>query len=293
MYQQPQQSQAGYSQNPLNPYGFNNGAGLLGGSLGQFASGYTDYNLPNPANAAMPYMNQIPGMLNNIYAPYMNQGMGQMNNYINSGYSAVNPYMQNGQAAGQTLQGQYGNLINNPTGVMNQIGSTYQSSPGYNWQVQQAQQAANNAAAAGGMAGSQAEQQQIAGTVDQLANQNYWQYVNNGLSQYGMGLQGLQGMYGLGGSLAGQMYGVGGNLTGNMYDTGAQMANNYADNLAQAYLNQAGLAYTGQMNQNQQQGGGMGSMGAGIGGLLSYFGGSGGGGNSGVGGLVSSIGSLF
>jgi hypothetical protein len=190
---------------------------LFGAGLG--ALGMAGYK--NPANAGMGYLNQLPGILQQYLGPYSQAGMGAL----------------------PILQQQYGNLLNNPTGVMNQIGSTYQQSPGYQWQVNQATGAANRAAAAGGMAGSPMEQQQLAGTVDQLANQDYYNYLSHGLSQYGMGLSGMQGL--------GQM--------------GLQASTGLGEDLSTAAEAQAQMAYAGAANQNQATQGSLG----GIGGLLS------------------------
>jgi hypothetical protein len=166
---------------------------------------------PNPADAAMPYFNQIPGAI----SPYLN------------------PYIDAGRMALPTLMNQYGNLLNNPTGVMNSIGSTFQQSPGYQFQTNQALGAANRAAAAGGMAGSQMEQQNIAGTVNNLANQDYYNYLNHGMDMYSQGLSGLSGINQMG-------YGA---------------SNNMADDLMSMLMSQAQLAYAGQADQNQAAGG--------------------------------------
>jgi hypothetical protein len=228
-----------------NPYG-----NPSANSLGAIAGGIGSFFGKNPANAANQYFNQIPGQLGGIYNPWTNNGI-----------NALNPYLQGGQQAGQQLQGQIGNLLNNPTGMMNQWGSTYQSSPGYNWQVGQATDAANNAAAAGGMAGSPAEQQQLAGTVNQLANQDYWQYLGNAQNLYSQGLQGELGVYG-----------IGANAANNAYSTGANMANEYGQQIGQNLTNQGMLGYMGQINQNQSLLGGLGAIGAGVGGLLGQYG---------------------
>ncbi|HEX4044224.1 MAG TPA: hypothetical protein VHZ76_00980, partial [Gammaproteobacteria bacterium] len=176
-----------------NPYG------MATGALGSIAGGVGSLFAQNPANASSPYLNQLTNSLQGIYSPWMGQQAQQ----------SLNPYLQGGQWAQGGLQNATSNMINNPTGLFNQWGSTYQSSPGYNWQVGQAGEAANNAAAAGGMAGSQAEQQNIAGTVNQLANQDYWQYINNAQNLYGQGYQGLQNQYGIGAQAANNMYGAG------------------------------------------------------------------------------------
>ena len=170
----------------------------------------------NPADAAQPYLNQIPGTITPYYQPYIDTGLNAMD----------------------TVNTQYGNLINNPTGVMNSIGAGYQQSPGYQWQVNQATNSANNAAAAGGMLGSPAEQQMLAQNVNGMANQDYYNYVDRGMSSYNTGLSGMQGLNQMG-------YGA---------------SNELAQSLANALMSQASLAYAGQANQNMSEGGAFGSM---------------------------------
>jgi hypothetical protein len=199
--------------NGFNPaqFALSGGLGAAGAGFGQlFGSG------ENPGDAGMDYLNQIQGMLKPYYQPYINAG---------------------GQAL-STLQNQFGNLLNNPTGMMNRIGSTFQQSPGYQFQTSQALGAANRAAAAGGMAGSPMEQQNIAGTVNNLANQDYYNYLNHGIGMYDQGLQGMQGIN--------QM--------------GFNATSSLTDNLMSALMSQAQMAYAGAANQNQTQGGGFGSL---------------------------------
>ncbi len=202
-------------------FNWNSNAGYGAGILGGIGSFFTQ----NPSNAANQYYNQIPGFLQGNYAPWI----------------------QGGQWAQGQLQGQIGNMLQNPGGFINQIGAGYQASPGFNWQVGQSTMAANNAAAAGGMAGSPAEQQSLASTVTGLANQNYQNYIQNAMGAYGLGFGGAE----------------------NMYNTGANMANAYGENYSNALMNQGNLAYSGAINQNQSMLGGLGGIGMGIGGLLS------------------------
>ena len=240
-----------------------------GGGIGDIIGGIAQMFAKNPSDSAQNYLGQIPGQLNGIYGPWMGaQAQG-----------ALNPYLQNGQWAGGQLQNQTTNLLNNPTGMFNQWGSTYHSSPGYQWQVGQATNAANNASAAGGMAGSPAEQQSLAGTVNGLANQDYWQYINNAQNLYSMGNQNLNNMYGIGAGAA-----------NNMYSTGANMANSYGQQIGQNMTNEAQNAYNGTINQNQNFLGGIGSIADGLfggGNSGGMFGGGMGGGGGGMGGGMS------
>lgn len=193
------------------------GAQILGGMLQK--------GQPNPADSAMPYMNQIQPTL----------------------AGAFNPYIQAGQAELPTLQNQY-SAMQNPN-FINNMGQNFQQSPGYQFQTQQALGAANRAAAAGGMLGTPEEQQNIAGTVNGLANQDYYNWMNHAMSAYGMGLQGDQ----------------------SLYNTGFQASSQYGNDLAQALMSQAQLAYAGQVNQNQSSGGGLGAILSGGGNMLGSF----------------------
>ena len=130
----------------------------------------------NPANSAMPYLNQIQGQTNQYMQPY-----------FNAGTQALNP-----------LQEQYSHLLENPGEQINKIGESYQQSPGYKFALQQALEAANHAAAAGGMAGTPQSQFQQMQAATGLANQDYNNWLTNTLGLYGKGLAGEQGFAGMG-----------------------------------------------------------------------------------------------
>lgn len=205
------------------PSGVASGAfGSMFGGLGQLFGGGQ-----NPADGAMPYLDQIKGMIEKY----------------------MNPYVNAGQQAIPTLQGQYGQLINDPGSVMNRIGAGFQQSPGYQFQVDQATGAANRAAAAGGMAGSPMEQQNLAGTVNQLANQDYGNYMNRGMNMYSQGLGGLS----------------------HMFDTGFNAASLSAQDLMDMFMSQAKLKYAGQANQNQADGSGWGALLGGAGSMIPFM----------------------
>lgn len=175
----------------------------------------------NPANAAQPYLNQLPGMMQQQY----------------------NPYIQAGQSALPNLQQQYSAMMN--PNFINQMGQNFQQSPGFQFGVNQATNAANRAAAAGGMVGSPQEQQNLAGSITGMANQDYYNWMNQAMGAMNEGLQGEQGLY----------------------NTGFNASNELANNLGSIGESQANLAYAGQQNQNQMQGG---MFGAGLG-FLSNF----------------------
>ena len=160
----------------------------------------------NPATAAMPYMQQIPGVLQQYYSPYANAGQGSLN----------------------TLMQQYNTLLNNPQAIMQMAGSGYQQSPGYQYQYDQAMNAQNSAAASGGMLGTPYHQENAATTANDLANQDYEQYLNQTLGLYGKGLEGEQGLNQMG------------------YNASNELATGLATNLG----NEGGMAYSGVAGQN-------------------------------------------
>lgn len=210
-YQPQQQQQQNYSgwnnpsQNSANPWNdpgrshnpldnlaalFNSGdksqLGQLGSGIGSLLSllglgGGGDYN--NPADAAMPYLDQVKGAMSPYYNPYINAGK---------------------QAMG-VLQGEYGKLLGDPGGMVNKIGSSFHESPGFGFATTQATNAANRAAAAGGMLGSPAEQQALASAVTGLANQDYNNHLNHAIGMYGQGLKGEEGLNLLGFNASNEM----------------------------------------------------------------------------------------
>jgi hypothetical protein len=201
--------------------------GLIGG-LGAGAAGGLFGGGSNPYDAASKYFNQIPGQLHQSY----------------------DPYIQAGQRALPQLQSQYGQLLNDPGGKMNQIGGSFHQSPGFQFAVDQATGAANRAGAAGGMLGSPMEQQNLAHTVNGLANQDYYNYLSHALSLYGSGLEGTQ----------------------DLYKTGYDASSNLGTNLASTLAQQGGWAAQGQASQNQQRGSSLTDLGSMIG-MISSFGG--------------------
>lgn len=192
------------------------GGGLAGMGLGSMMG-----NWKNPADAASGDMSQIPDMLKQYLAPYMNAG----NNALPG------------------LQDQYGKLMNDPGGRLNEIGQGYHQSPGFQFALQQALQGSGHAAAAGGMAGSPQHEQQNMGIATNLADQDYNQWLGNALGMYGKGLSGEQGLY----------------------DTGAKTGTAMGEDLASYFANKAKLDYEGQNAENEHEGGMWGSLLGGLG----------------------------
>jgi hypothetical protein len=126
----------------------------------------------NPADAAMPYLNQIPGQTQQYQQPWFDAGKNMI----------------------PGLSDQYNQLMNDPSKRLNEIGAGYKESPGFKFAMQQALQGSGHAAAAGGMAGSPQHEQQNMQLSNDIASKDYNDYMQNALGMYGMGLNGGQNM---------------------------------------------------------------------------------------------------
>jgi hypothetical protein len=169
-------------------------AGLLGGSG------------KNPADAAMPYYNQI-------------QSMGR---------EQYNPYIQQGQQAGNASQGTYSQMAQDPMAFYNEIVGGYTPSKGYQYRADQARKTSRGAAASGGFAGTDRHRADETALIDSILSQGQNEYVNNILGIQGAGLQGQE---------------LGANR--------GFLANNALTDLLGGSLDAQGqLAYKGQANKN-------------------------------------------
>lgn len=181
-------------------------------------------NYPNPADSAMPYLNNIPGVISNAQ---------------NANTALYQPYIDAGRQMMPYLSGTYQQLMTNPNAMLAKLGQGFQQSPGYQWQLNQSLGQANRAAAAGGMAGSPAEQYSVAQNAGQMANQDYYNYVDRNRQLLGMGLEG-----------GSDMNRLGFNASSNLASSNTQLYEDLVDQM----LEKAKLAYSGQANQNQAEG---------------------------------------
>jgi hypothetical protein len=176
-------------------------ASAAGGLMGLFGK------QKNPSDAANKYLDQIPGAAGQYY----------------------NPYIQSGQNALGTLQGEYGKLLGDPNSMYDKFGAGYKESPGYQFKLKQGLQAGQNASAAGGMLGTPQDQQQQMQIANDISSQDFNDYISQIAGLYGQGLQGTQGL----------------NQQG--YDASSSMGNLQGSVLGQKAQN----AFTGQQGQNQ------------------------------------------
>ena len=142
------------------------GLGSLGGGLfNKFGS-----QGKNPADVANSYISQIPGASQKYYSPYQQAGQGSL----------------------EDLQNQYKSLLGGD--VQNKLGENYKQSPGYQFKLNQALAGGNNAFAAGGQLGLPQNQQYDMQLANDIASQDYNDYIKNQMGLYGLGLGGEEGL---------------------------------------------------------------------------------------------------
>jgi hypothetical protein len=182
----------------------------------------------NPSEAALDMysLEDMVGMLNQYYGAYREAGLNML----------------------PTLEQQANMLITSPGAVYSSLGAGFETSPGYEYQMQTGMNAANSAAAAGGMAGTQQHQGYAQSTAQGIAAQEWNTYMDYMMNLYKQGL------------------GLGTDIN--------QMGFNASDTMAQELSRfmgaQMGLQYQGAAHQQSSL---WGALGAGLG----MLGGSGGG----------------
>lgn len=123
----------------------------------------------NPADAAMPYLDQIPGMEKGYYEPYIQHG--------NKAYNTLNP--------------KFTQMGNNPAEFLQQLMGKYEPSRDYQLKNDEMLKAAGNTAAAGGMRGSLNDISHESRISDVLMGDDMQKWIQNVLGIQGKGLEGL------------------------------------------------------------------------------------------------------
>ncbi len=229
--------------------GFNAQTGALAGSM----LGGGIYNLfggggANPGDEANKILGGIPGQVSPYLDPYMNAGKSALPGY-------------------QDMMAQ---LMKDPTQFMKMLGQGYQKSPGYDFNLQQGQNAITNANASGGMLGTPQHEQQAGQMATNLASQDYNQYMQNIMKMFGMGAEG----------------------TSNVVQGGQKAASSLADMIAQVLGQQAAYKYAGTAGENEKKSSGFGNLLGGIGTIAgSIYGGPAGGAVGGAAG--NALGGMF
>jgi hypothetical protein len=141
------------------------GIGDIGASIANY------YGNKRAIDKAQGYYDQIPGKMKSYYDDYINRG----------------------KESGVGLHDTYSDLVNNPSGRLDEIGKGYKESPGFQFALKQALQAASNASAAGGMSGSPMDQTVQMETATGLASKDFQDYMRNALNLFGVGIGGQEG----------------------------------------------------------------------------------------------------
>lgn len=172
-----------------------------------FLSGATG-NTEDPSKAANKYLSQIPGIGKQYY----------------------NPFIDRGARAGNTLEGEYGKLMN-PTSFMDDIMKNYQLSAGATYERDKLGKGIGSTAAAGGFAGTPEHQRSYGEMADKIMSGDMQQYLQNALGIYGKGLSGEEGFFNKG------------------FDASSSLADLLGGNLA----SQGTLAFQGATQKNANQ----------------------------------------
>lgn len=222
----------------------------------------------NPYKAASPYLNNIPGVLNNSYQPYVNLGQygQQMQPELANDYRDLMD--SPGAGLAPQLIEQYQQMAMNPNDYYAGLGSGFRQDPGYQWNLDQQLSAQDRAMAAGGMLGSPQHQKLSSQLASNLANQYYQNYLSNQLGIANSGLSGLEGQQrvGLNQSNLG-LQGLNNIMTQDL-NYGYNASNQLGQSMSDYWRNKAGLAAgRAQDSRNRIQGG----LGAALGGFASGF----------------------
>jgi hypothetical protein len=125
---------------------------------------------PNPADAAMGYLNQIPGAVQPYYQPFIESGR---------------------QAEGMTNP-IYEQMSRSPGAFIEQLMQGYTPSRGYRFKQGEMERAMRNTAAHGGFVGTPYNQQQQAELTQGLLSEDMQQFLQNLLGAQQMGLGGQE-----------------------------------------------------------------------------------------------------
>ncbi len=193
---------------------------MIGSQLGSGIGGYfnqrsSDKHMRQNQQQVQDRLNQISGVGKQYYEPYIGQG----------------------QEAGNRANQEYSNMLDDPSGLINAIMQSYQPSTGYQFKEDRLKRSAANTSAAGGFAGTQYDADNQTALVNSLLSEDMQQYLQNVMGVHGQGLAGKELVAGRG------------------YDASSSLADFLGSNMGQ----QAGVDYrfgqdrnSGRNNYNNQ-----------------------------------------
>jgi|ERR1700753_2271163 len=123
----------------------------------------------NPADAAMPYLNQIPPMAKQYFEPYIGYGKDAYG-------TMINPLNQ---------------MASDPAAFLESLMSQYEPSRAYQLRRDEALKAAGNTAAAGGVRGNINDIENEARIADSLLGEDMQTWLQNIFGLQGRGIEGL------------------------------------------------------------------------------------------------------
>lgn len=226
-------------------YMFGGPVGAAVGGIGGLMQGRGRY--ADPAQAAMPYLNQIPAMAQQNLGPYVqrgNQGDANAANAYNRSYNEfANP--------GNVYPQEYNQMGLDPGAYMEAIMSKYEPSKGYQYKQNRMLQAMRNSAASGGFAGTELDREEQANAVKGMLGEDMQQFLSNilGIQQFGTGgrERGFErGILGRERALARM-----GEMGERQGAQGFQAASSLADILGGNLGQQAGAGYQGRVQGNE------------------------------------------
>lgn len=147
----------------------------------------------NPADQAMPYLDQVPGIGKQYY----------------------DPFIQQGQQAQQQVNPLYERMSQDPSQFVNALMQNYSPSEGYRFKEREMNRAAQNTAASGGFAGTENDQMARADMIRGLLGGDMQEFFQNVMGVQGQGLQGQENRIGRGYESSGQLADYLGNALGN------------------------------------------------------------------------------
>ncbi len=163
----------------------------------------------NPADSAMPYLNQIRGV----------------------GEQYHNPFIQQGQQSAGINNPIYSQMAQDPGAYLNKLMEGYSPSKGYQFKQDQLQRGLQNSAAQGGFAGTENAQMEQGDLINNLLGGDMQQYLANLLGIQGAGLQGHEGNVSRGFQSSGNLADYIGNALGSQSSLayqGNQQQNQYS-----------------------------------------------------------------
>jgi len=226
---------------------------------------------PNPAEAANPYLAQVPALAQQHLAPYLQRGTQGDNNATNAYYRSYNEYANPANVYPQEYNNpegiypaEYTQMGQNPVRFVEDIMRNYEPSRGYNYKQNRMLQAMRNSAASGGFAGTEIDRENQANLVREMLGQDMQEFLGNILGVQQHGLAGRAA--GIEKGLAGRERGLERGLLGReraqarlgemgerQATQGFGAATSLADILSGNASERAGLAFQGQRQRNEDR----------------------------------------